>query len=105
MRAVDLCPDAQSPELSVPCQTPTPGPSPGVAPTPSPDIDFLPWTGTAWFWLLLGIAIGAIIVGLILLWYRRRDDDDDQAVAAVVKPSVPFGETIREMWSRIVRGS
>lgn len=64
MNQVELCPDVQSPELSVPC----PSLPRGAAPT----LDALPWTGALLF-LLVGIAIGAIVCGLVLLYYRKRN--------------------------------
>jgi hypothetical protein len=69
--AVELCPDRQSPDIDVPCSPSTT--LPGFSPP-----DALPFTGTAWFWLLVGIAVGAILVGLLALWYRRQANRSDQ---------------------------
>jgi hypothetical protein len=64
---IELCPDAQSPELAVPCTPLSTTPAPPVG-TP----DFLPFTGTAWFYLLIGIAVGAVVAGVVLLYWKRH---------------------------------
>ena len=77
---VDLCPDAQSPEISTACPPDLDliGPADRFNP---PDI--LPFTGTAWFWLLLGVAIGAFIVGLLILWASRKRQREEEEIEAV----------------------
>lgn len=67
--SVQLCPDVQSPELSVPCPT-----LPQVNTHPGAGTGTLPFTGSAWIDLLIGIAIGMILVGLVWWYYSRQTD-------------------------------
>ena len=65
---IDLCPDRQSPELAVPCTTPS------IAPPSGPSIDGLPFTGFDVLWLVL-VALFIIGFGWWLIRRGRAEVD------------------------------
>lgn len=69
----ELCPDLQSPELSIPCTTPVP---PGV-PSPGQGVDstLLPFTGINMLLLFL-IAVAVILFAYWLIQGMKEDEDD-----------------------------
>lgn len=69
LATVRLCPDVQSPELSVPCPTLPQQPTQGGGLT-------IPFTGD-WISLLIGIAVGMILVGVVWLYYYRKSSNAD----------------------------
>lgn len=58
-----LCPDVQSPELSVPCPT---DPGPLFSPP-----DLLPHTGTDLIFLLFHLALLAVLIGVAVMVWKR----------------------------------